>query len=151
MPYCTSTDIQNHVGAAKLVELADLDADGSTDAAVLTDAIAAADEFINSYAQRRYAVPFLTVPPIVKRYSVEEAVYRLLLGRNAVSDQDAARREERIAWLEDLSRGVVSVGVNPEPAKSSAHVPEAVGDREEQTTAIDDGTVITRKALEGFW
>jgi phage gp36-like protein len=151
MPYSTTADLQNHVGAAKLVELADLDADGSADTAVLTDAIAAADEFINSYAQRRYAVPFATAPPIVKRYSVEEAIYRLLLGRNAVTDQDAARREERIAWLEDLSKGIVSVGVNPEPAKSDAHVADAVGDRDDQTDAIADGAVLTRKSLEGVW
>lgn len=149
MAYATQTDVENAAGgAAKLIELADWDADGSVDAAVLTDAIAAADEWINSYAQRRYDVPFATTPDIVRRFAAQEAVYRLRLGRNALTDADQVRHEELREWLDNLARGIVSVGVDPEPAASDAHVAQE-SDRE---TDIDsDEGKISRESLKGFW
>jgi phage gp36-like protein len=150
--YCTQSDVERAAGGAnKLVELADWDPDGTVDAAVLTDAIDASEEWINSYAQRRYNVPFSVVPDIIKRTCAEETVYRLKIGREADVERDRMRHEEREEWLDRLSRGFVSVGVDPEPAESDAIAPESADNRDGQETAIDDGLVVTRESTEGFW
>lgn len=152
MAYSAQADIEAAVGgAAKLIELIDYDADGLVDSAELTKHIEAADEFVDSYAQRRYNVPFTAVPPIIKRFAVEETVYRLKLARTALTERDVAEREERIAWLTDLAKGVVSVGSDPEPAASAAHVAEAQLHRNDDETEVDEGRTVTRQSLEGLW
>ncbi|NIA28040.1 MAG: DUF1320 domain-containing protein, partial [Desulfobulbaceae bacterium] len=52
------------------IQLSDDDADGVADAAVVAEAIASADGDIHGYCQKRYTVPFATVPEIIKNISV---------------------------------------------------------------------------------
>lgn len=149
MPYSTQADVERVAGGAdELIELTDQDGDGVLDTAVLNDAIAAADSWIDSYAQRRYEVPFATVPDVIRRYSAQEAVYRLRQDRNNLTDRDDERHEELRDWLDQLSRGDVSVGVDPEPGPSDAHVAEE-SDREVEVAA--EPGKISRTSLEGFW
>lgn len=149
MAYSTQTDVELAAGgAAKLVELADQDGDGSLDTSAVEQAIADADALINSYAQRRNAVPYSPVPDIIRRYSAREAVYQLKVARGCVTELDQARHEELVKWLELLAKGHVTVGIEPEPAASSAHVAEE-SDRE--TEVANDSGKVSRESLKGFW
>lgn len=149
MAYCAQGDVELAAGgAAKLVELADLDGDGALDTAAVERAIADADALINAYAQRRNVVPYSPVPDTIRRFSAREAVYQLKVARSCVTELDQAQHEELVKWLELLAKGYVTVGVEPEPAASSAHVAEE-SDRE--TEVASDPGKVSRESLRGFW
>lgn len=143
--YATQTDLERAAGGAdRLVQLADLDANGAGDAAVLSAVIADVERWIDSYLQRRYAVPLATVPEVIRRLCAEESVYQLKAGRSAVDQQAQARHEENLRWLEQVAAGAVAPGVDPPPPKSTSVQPES-GDRSEVAGAV------TRASTEGFW
>lgn len=145
MAYCTQADVEKAAGGAEsLVALTDQNGTGAIDPDVLADAIDAAEEWINSYAQRQYKVPFAAVPDIIKRTCAEEAVYRLKYQRRATTADDTEAHTERLEWLRDLARSRVSVGVDPLPEASSSVVPD-VGDRADVSGAIN------RDDLGGLW
>jgi phage gp36-like protein len=111
--------------------------------AAVEASIAAADAWIDSHAQHRHRVPFDPVPQTIRDLSAAEAVYRLKTRRrNMVSDRDHAEHEERLVWLRDLAKGLVSPGTDPRPRRSTSVVP-AVLERPE----TED---ISREALKGF-
>ena len=127
MAYCTVTDVELAAGGSeRLVELADVEDDGALNFTALAAAIASSDAWIDSYLQRRHAVPLASVPERVKRFSAQETIYVLKQARNAVTDEDKEQHDERREWLVDVSKGVASVGVDPAPTKSTAIVPEVL-------------------------
>jgi phage gp36-like protein len=146
MAYVTQTDVERAAGgAAKLAQLTDLDADGAVDALVLSETIADASRWIDSYVQRRHAVPLTEpVPAIVRRFCAQEVVYLLKRPRGAVDTQDQEDHDELLLWLRGVSEGSVSLGVDPPPTHSSSVRPES-GDREDVDSAA------TRDTLKGLW
>ena len=143
MAYCTRADVRRVAGGEdKLIALSDLNADGAIDNAVVRDAIDAAEEWINSYVAKKRAVPLSPVPDIIKRTCAEEAVYRLRLGRDSLTDDDRIRHEERRDWLEGVAAGRITLGVDPPLPKATTVMP-AVGAREGEN-------VVTRESLKGF-
>lgn len=143
MTYCTQTDVEAAAGGAvKLKELTDVAGTGSTNATILAAAISAADEWINSFARHRHAVPFVTVPDMIKTISAEEAVYRLKRRRNMVTSEDKEQHDEHLRWLEQLAKGLVSPGTEPPPPKSAAVAARIVG--------VGDAREITREKLGGY-
>jgi phage gp36-like protein len=114
MTYCSQDDVQDRLGADELARLADLDGDGTLDAAVISRALADADAVIDSYLGRRYALPVATpdgsVPDPLRTRAVNLAVYFLKLGRDSVTDDVRAQHAEDMQWLQRASVGRVSVG-----------------------------------------
>lgn len=145
MPYSTTTDVQHAAGgAAMLVALADYDGDGTQDAAVITAAIAAADALIDSYANKRYAVPFAApVPPAIVALSARLAVYGMRQQRQTLVQADVDQHELDVKWLEALRDGDNVAGIEPLPLKSALQVDQA-GER------ISTASV-GRDKLKGFW
>ena len=146
MAYAVIDDVERAAGGRdKLKSLTDYDATGQVDTDVVDDAIAAADDMINSYAQHRYLVPFaVPVPGVITRMSAEEAVYRLRMNRESVTPLEQDLHVERMVWLRDLSMGIVSPGVDARPVKSSDVAPET-GDRN------DDADALTRVRFDGWF
>src|SRR5690349_1322724 len=120
MAYSVQADVEIAVGgAARLVQLADYDGNGASDAGVVDAAIAEADALINSYASKRFAVPFAVAPSTIVRLSARMAARILRRNRQMVlaSDVDEEKRDRE--WLEALAKGDVLPGVEPLPAKGS--------------------------------
>lgn len=119
MAYCTEANILTRVGEEELVALADLDEDGTADAAVVAAAISDADGHINSYVAVKYTVPVSPVPDVLVKRSTSLAIYFLQLRRNSVTE-DMQKEYDRITqWLKDVVAGKVSLGVTtPKPAES---------------------------------
>lgn len=141
--YCTEADVQLVAGGEdRLRELSDLESIGEVNDFSVAAAISAADAWIDSYAQRRHSVPFSPVPATIKNLSAEETVYRLKMRRHMVSEHDKEQHEERLVWLRDLAKGLVSPGTDPISPKSTAVVPEAM-DR----PSTED---VSRDSLKGF-
>lgn len=116
MPYADLLAITAAAGgAARLLQLVDVDQDGELDATVLAEAQAAADALIHSYAGRRFEGP--VTDPMLARVAAQEVVYWLREARGIRSEMDNVTHEQNIAWLKDLAIGKVRLA-DPQPAAS---------------------------------
>lgn len=141
MPYCTQTDILEQISLNELVALTDDAGGGTVDASVVTRAIADADAEIDSYAASRYTVPFSPPPAIIRKTSVEIAVYNLFARRRGAPDHRKQRYDNAVKFLRSIANGEVSLGAD---APS-----EAASDGIEASTT-EDGRIFTMDTMRGF-
>lgn len=143
MPYSTEDDIKKLIPEETLIQLTDDEGLGVLGDARLTEAVLQADAEINSYLGERYSVPFTTVPAVVKKLSVDIAIYNLY---SRLVDEMPGVRAERyknaVRQLEGMSRGIVSLGLDPAPAAAS--------DGHAETNKAVDENVFSRDKLKGF-
>lgn len=116
MAYCTQSDIEKQLPQAELVQLTDDDADGSPDTGVVDEAIAEADAEIDSYLARRYEVPLDPVPVLVKKLSVDLAIWNLYSRRSVDEPIRKERYQAAVKLLQAIADGRATLGVDPEPA-----------------------------------
>jgi len=122
--YCTQDDLIEQITEEELIELTDDAGSGDADADAVARAIADADAEIDSYCGARYAVPFSTVPAIVRKVSVDIAVYNLLTRRahlrGAVPEERQKRYENAVRLLREIAKGIVTLGASaPAPTTTS--------------------------------
>ncbi len=118
MSYATQTDLERLVSPAVLVQLADDDADGTADAAIVADALARAAAEIDARCALRYQVPFSPVPALVTGLAVDLALYHLYT-RRSNADVPQIRKDRydaAIRLLTDVAAGRATLGVQPPPA-----------------------------------
>jgi phage gp36-like protein len=143
MAYSNSTDVQNAAGGARtLTQLLDRDANGTADTGVLDAAIEEADALIDSYASKRFAVPFETPSTQVAKLSARLAVYFLRRGRSVLTQADLASYESDEKWLKMLADGDVLPGVEPIPTKG-----QIVRDAATSRSSLKD---VSRAKLKGY-
>ncbi len=120
MNYCTQDDYSSRYGATELLQLTDRDKDQVADAGVFDNAAADAAATIDSYlgASGRYALPLQSPPQVLVRYAIDLTRY-FLFGQRA-SQEVLDRYNQAMSWLSDLSKGIVSLGIDPPPAASTA-------------------------------
>lgn len=68
-----------------------------------------ANDTINTYLSGRYSMPLATVPSVLSRVGSELARYYLY--DDQVTDAIKTRYDANIKWLEGVSKGTVSLGV----------------------------------------
>lgn len=144
MAYTTQAAIEAAIGVGDLIALSDLDGDGNADAGVVSAAIEEADRLIDSYAHKRYAVPFATTPATIGSLAARMAVRILRRDRRMLTEADLANEDTDRKWLEALSKGLVSIGVEPSPTASEL-VTDKAGERDPSTKNV------SRERLKGFW
>jgi phage gp36-like protein len=129
--YSTSAHVKTAVGGeANLVALSDHAGAGVVNETVVAEAIAEADAIINSYASKRFAVPFANPPATIVNLSARMAARALRRNKpGSTTIADTKDDEADIRWLEALSRGEVAPGVEPAPERSELVI-DTVGDRE---------------------
>lgn len=151
MAYCTLSDITKALDEATVIQLADdenlkpaaIDPGNPDHGAIVArieEAIGTADAEIDGYCAGRYLVPLSPALAVVNKLSVELAIY-YLYSRRGVPEKIERRYDRAVARLKDIARGILSLGVTPEPrASAAADSAEAnVSDR-----------VFTRDSLKGF-
>jgi len=136
MAYCTQTDIIKELPEAKLKELTDDENLGAVNAARVTEAIAKADSIIDAYCGGRYQIPFTSVPQVIKTLSVSLSIYNLYKRRGRMSNTLQDQYTKDVKLLEAISKGVVTLGVQPPPTDSPADYAdyEAVDDTDRTFT-----------------
>jgi phage gp36-like protein len=135
MAYCAQSDLLNQLDEDILIQLTD-DADaGAIDADIVTRAIADADAEIDSYCGARYEVPFASVPVMVRKISVDIAIYNLYVRRKGVPEDRENRYKDAIRFLRDVSAGKATLGADA-PAEDDDSGPEA--------TTVKSDRVFTR-------
>lgn len=137
MAYCAQADIEEQLSQAELIQLTDDTGTGSVDATAVARAIADADDEINSYLQERYTVPLAPVPGLVRKLSVDLAIYNLYSRRDIGMPVRTQRYEADVKLLKSLAKGEASLGVEPPPAE--------VHDEGIQTSRPESDRIFTRK------
>jgi phage gp36-like protein len=144
MAYCAQTDIIKIIPEDTLTQLTDDEGTGQMNAARVAEAIASADATIDSYCATRYAVPFAPAPAVVKKLSVDLAIYDLYSRRvEEIPAARADRYKNAIRVLEGIAKGTITLGLDPAPAPSSEGSSAACN-------KTSDDRVFTRDKLEGF-
>lgn len=150
MAYCTQTDLLTEVSEKDLAELTS-DADGVIDAAVVTQMIANADSEIDGYVGKKYKTPLSSpVPPIVKTWSIRISLYNLFARRSnrlgGISEVVEKNYKNAIKSLEDVAKGLLTLGVDPPPAAPSTGQPSVetnIGDNQ-------DSRDFSKNKMSGF-
>lgn len=122
MAYSTLTDIKELLPEETLIQLTDDDGLGSVDQTKIDKAIAQADAGINAYCGKLYTIPFSTVPEVINKLSVDIAIYHLYSRRDVMPEIRGERYKDAMRQLSDISRGVISLGVDPAPASTGSGV-----------------------------
>ncbi len=148
MAYSTQTDIEEQLSQAELVQLTDDAGSGSVDTTVVDRAIADADDEVNSYLQERYAVPISPVPGLVRKLSVDIAIYNLFARRDLDAPVRTQRYENAVRLLKGLARGEASLGVEPPPAE--VHDEEVQTSRGESDRTFRRGSGTESGSLDTF-
>ena len=125
MGYITNSDIEERLGTAAYVQLADDDGNGVADVGVVDEARLGAEGEVNSYLGRRYSVPVsLTTHPdladVLASFTLDLAEYRLRLRRPPVPDDARRRRDQAIEWLTRVAEGRIELPSAVGVAASSA-------------------------------
>jgi len=110
MAYCTKADILEQLEEDVLIQLTDDDDAGVVDEGKVTRAIADADAEIDSYCGTKYDVPFSTVPVMLRKMSVDIAIYNLYARRRGAPEDRKERYDDAISFLKDISKGIASLG-----------------------------------------
>lgn len=113
MAYCTLDDLKEQIPETSLIDLSDDDGDGAIDESVTTRAISDADAEIDGYCQNRYTLPFDPVPVLIRKISVDVALYNLYTRPGRVVPEERKDRYTRaIAMLNDIAKDIIDLGVS---------------------------------------
>ena len=133
MAYSIQADIEEQISTDELIELTDDTGSNAVDPSVISRAIEDADAEIDSYCGGHYAVPFSSVPLMIRKLSVDMAVYHLFSRRSVlkVPEERQKRYDNAIRFLRDVSKGVISLGANApaDPKGNSAQATRTEDDR----------------------
>jgi len=143
MPYSTIDDVRELLPEAEIVRLTDDEGLGVAGVSRVSEAIAQADSEIDGYCGGRYSVPVQPVPDLLKKLSVDMAIYNLY--SRAVLVMPGARAERyrnAVRQLEGISRGLVFPGAAAQPADDTGH---GAGTNREA-----EDNVFRRSTMEGF-
>ena len=106
-----------------LIGLSDDDGLGAVNDNVVNRAISDADSLIDAYCQGHYDLPLTPVPAIIRRLSVDFAIYNLYSRRSVdMPDGRSAARNNGIKLLEKVAAGKIGLGAG-QPASSSSIAP----------------------------
>jgi len=142
--YIDQTALENSFGAARIIELVDLDADGEVDAETIADAIERAESTVESYLARRYDLTALraAAPAVVVELASDLALYELAKARDAVLVGPGTEYESiynrAITRLEALGKGTAVLDVTTPIAEPSVVEIDA------------NPRLFTRETMEGF-
>jgi len=142
MAYSAQSDILEQIDEDVLIQLTDDDDAGVVDADVVTRAIADADGLIDGYCGRRRTVPFTTIPPLVRKFSVDIAIYNLYARRKGAPEDRRNRFKEAVDFLKGVASGTNSLGEDDPEGTGTGDAPEMSTNNPER--------IFTRGKMSGF-
>jgi phage gp36-like protein len=130
--YCTLSDIEARVARETLVRLADADGDGQPDSSIVEVAIQDADSEIDAYLGKRYVVPFVDAPQVVKALSAALALERLFARVPGLESREVGEQAtESRRMLALLADGNVDISDN-DGATVKHHLASTTEDEERE-------------------
>lgn len=144
MPYSTLDDIQALLPEDVLLSLTDDEGMGVINQTRIDEAVAQADAEVDAYCGGRYVVPVDPVPDLMRKLSVDLAIYNLYSRAvQSMPDVRSERYRNAIRQLEGIAKGSISLGVAtvPGPADTGSGA---------ETNKATDTNVFSRDKMEGF-
>lgn len=108
--YCAEADIIMAIPEADIVQLTDDSDAGVVDSDVVERAIEDADAEIDSYIGVKHELPLASTPAMIKRLSVDIAIFNLYHRRLGPPEFRAKKYENAIKILEKISSGDLKLG-----------------------------------------
>ena len=149
MAYCTKTDILEQLEEDVLIQLTDDEDAGVVDEGKVTRAIADADAEIDSYCGTKYDVPFSTVPVMIRKMSVDIAIYNLYARRRGAPEDRKERYDDAISFLKDISKGIASLGGDG-PSADDDSGPEATTVKSDRVFSRGRNSDSTTGSLDNY-
>lgn len=110
MTYASQQDMIDRFGEKDLIELTDRLNTGAIDTVVLGQALADADEEINTYISTIYNIPLSSIPSRLIKMAADIARYDLYGGK--CPDQVRQRYLDAVSFLNKVVSGTVSLGLD---------------------------------------
>jgi len=141
MAYSTQDDVLEQLDEISIRQLTDDAGEGEVDADMVSRAIEDADAAIDAYCQGRYTLPLSPVPGMVRRISVDIAIYNLFSRKDDVMPETRKERyENSIRFLKKVNDGKIDLGANTPAAKTTGNA-----------VNIDyNDRIFTRDKMSGF-
>ncbi|MBI3677391.1 MAG: DUF1320 domain-containing protein [Proteobacteria bacterium] len=118
--YINRADIEEAITPTIVVQLTDDEGTGAQVDARVSAAITTAQGKADAYCSKRYAVPFVTPPQVIKDVTVTLAVNVLYSRRLGAPEHWKTKNSEALDFLADVSSGKASLGANaPQPANDA--------------------------------
>jgi len=111
--YATVADLLARFGTKLVTDLTDRDNSGSLDETVAAQALVDASAMIDGYLASRYALPISPIPAMLPRICCDLAAYILCTGDIRPTDDMRKRHEDGLAWLNQVNRGQLDLGLTP--------------------------------------
>lgn len=143
MAYSTIDDLKKLLPKEAIIQLTDDEDTGDMNTTRINEAIAQADAEIDAYCGRLYTIPFSPVPDLVRKFSVDMAIYHLFSRR--IEEMPEIRKERyqnAIRQLENISKGTMSLGEQPEPEQPAGG--------SVMTNKTYEDRVFTKDTMKGF-
>lgn len=141
MPYATQQDLIDAFSQEEILELSQLDdsAANTIGTANVEAALDDASDLIDSYIGGRYTLPLSSTPRVLVRICCDIARY--MLDRYNPREDVRQRYEDAIRWLEQVAKGVLSLGLDEAGAE-----PPTAGSPQ----FLSPGRQFTNETLRGF-
>lgn len=117
MPYATPQDLIDRLGTREAAAISDRTGSGTPNTGVLTDALAQAEDEVNSYVGRRYYLPLsdgsgplATAPSVLKRLTIDVARYRQTGTEIMETETIRTRYKDAVRMLEQIAEGKINLG-----------------------------------------
>lgn len=125
--YCTIADILDNVSEDVLIDITN---DAGVDATTINEnkvnqKIGDVSALIDSFAKKKYQVPFNPVPRVIKKLAIALTLYELfsLTGIDEERDQHLIRSQKTaMNLLDKISSGKLTIGVPSPPPDNSLRV-----------------------------
>ena len=132
MAYITNADIEERLGSATYLQLADDDGDDVADVGVVDEARLGADGEVSSYLGRRFQLPIdlavhTDLVAVLASITLDLAEYRLRLRRPPVSEAAVDRHRRALDWLGGVAAGKIALPAALPVARSDGTVAETFG------------------------
>jgi phage gp36-like protein len=121
MAYCEQDDLQEQAPLDELIALTDDQNTGRVDEDTILRAIADGDAEIDAAIGGRYTLPLASTPAIIRRISVDLALYALYSRRAVLGLPEVRqiRRDAAVRLLRDLATGLMVLQIASEPVAQS--------------------------------
>ncbi|NRA85782.1 MAG: DUF1320 domain-containing protein [Rhizobiales bacterium] len=109
--YAVKQDIINKYDEDTLRYWSSKSHDGVMNDAVIDDALNNASSIMEGYIAKRYNTPLSSVPPLLKPYCVDIAVFELAAGDGLMTDDIKERYSIARKFLKDVASGLFTLGL----------------------------------------
>lgn len=119
MSYIVQADLFSKISEKQLIQITDDTHLGIVDTGVVAAVISEAESEIDGFLAVRYATPIAApVPQLVKTFAVDISIYKLYSRRQRVPESVKDAYNAAMRKLEQISKGIITLGVDPAPAES---------------------------------